>query len=167
MAIKQAEEFEVNFVQNIKRSLAAFLTSKGQSSVGTETLTALVNKVASIATTPSAGDFLYTSKPTGSVRNTSMVKLGGDTTINYTGVARIRFKFRTGGVGTSFARVYKNGVPYGTQRSTSNTTDVTFTEDLSFNAGDVIALWGASPSSTDWIYGGNLDVLGSIGPWAT
>lgn len=50
MGIKKSEEFEVNFLQVIKRTFATNLTSKGQSSVGTETLTALVNKVANIAT---------------------------------------------------------------------------------------------------------------------
>ncbi|WP_058713178.1 hypothetical protein [Exiguobacterium indicum] len=50
MGIKKAEEFEVNFVQDLKRLLASYLSTKGQPSVGTETLTALVNKVANIYT---------------------------------------------------------------------------------------------------------------------
>lgn len=50
MGIRKVEEFEVNFLQDIKRLLAANLTGKGQASVATETLTALVNKVANVNT---------------------------------------------------------------------------------------------------------------------
>lgn len=50
MAITKGEQFEVNFSEDIKRVLAANLTAKGQSSVGTETLTALVKKVANVET---------------------------------------------------------------------------------------------------------------------
>jgi len=42
------------------------------------------------------------------------------------------------------ARIYKNGVAYGTSRSTTSTTNVTFIEDLAFSAGDLIQIYIAA-----------------------
>lgn len=41
----------------------------------------------------------------------------------------------------AYARVYKNWVAFGTERSTTSTTDVNRTENLTFAAGDVISLY--------------------------
>jgi len=45
---------------------------------------------------------------------------------------------------TAYARIYRNGSPYGTVRSNSTTIPQLFTEDLPFNNGDLVQLyvWG-------------------------
>ena len=53
--------------QTIKNTLATNLTAKGQSSVGTETMTALVNKVANVATGKKYATGLATTDSTASV----------------------------------------------------------------------------------------------------
>ena len=60
------------------------------------------------------------------------------------GTVRVKFDLRqetaTTGV-TVYARIYKNGVAYGTQRSKNNSaTYTTYSEDLAFAAGDLIQL---------------------------
>jgi len=57
--------------------------------------------------------------------------------------SRIKFDLRAGGAGfNSAARIYKNGVAFGTEQSTASQTYVTKSEDLSgFVGGDTIELW--------------------------
>ncbi len=43
--------------------------------------------------------------------------------------------------GAAYARIYKNGVAFGTEQSTNSTTDVNKTEDLTFTWWDTISLW--------------------------
>jgi hypothetical protein len=40
-----------------------------------------------------------------------------------------------------YAQIYKNGAPYGTQRGVSNTTYVTYSQTITYVAGDVISLY--------------------------
>lgn len=55
------------------------------------------------------------------------------------GIYRIKFGLYTESASyAAFGCVYKNGVAYGTERSTVSLTEVTFTEDLFFNEGDLI-----------------------------
>lgn len=49
MAIRRGEQFEVNFLEDAKRLLANNLTAKGQTSVNTEALLALIAKVTNIS----------------------------------------------------------------------------------------------------------------------
>lgn len=42
---------------------------------------------------------------------------------------------------TAYARIYKNGVAFGTERSTSSTSNVGFSEDLTFAAWDLIQVY--------------------------
>ena len=44
--------------------------------------------------------------------------------------------------GNVYGKIYKNGVAFGTERTTSSTSCVYFSEDLSFAEGDTIELWG-------------------------
>jgi hypothetical protein len=50
-----------------------------------------------------------------------------------------------------YARIYKNGVAHGTERSTGSTTGATWTEDITVAAGDLIQLYlkgsGVAPMS--------------------
>jgi len=57
------------------------------------------------------------------------------------GVIRVTFDYQQSGGITTYARIYKNGVAFGTEQSTSSLTYVTETEDLLFEAGDTIELW--------------------------
>jgi len=43
---------------------------------------------------------------------------------------------------TAYGRVYKNGTPFGTERSVTSTNSVTFTEDLEFTKNDLIQIYG-------------------------
>jgi hypothetical protein len=66
--------------------------------------------------------------------------------INYAGVHRIKFLlYNNDGVSTVYGRIYKNGVAFGTERSTSNSVPVLFTEDLTFAKGDLIQMYIKAP----------------------
>jgi len=55
---------------------------------------------------------------------------------------RVSFDIRAGSSGKSVrGRIYKNGVAYGTEQSSSSSSWSTRTEDLSFEQGDTIELW--------------------------
>ena len=49
--------------------------------------------------------------------------------------------------GNSYARIYKNGVAYGTERTYSTTGPTTFSEDLAFSTGDLIQVYAKVPST--------------------
>ena len=93
-------------------------------------------------------DTLQTSadtERTGAVSSTP-VKVK-EITINKSGKYRTKFDLKqniTGGGATSYARIYKNGVAFGTQRSNTNDSYATHSEDLAFNDGDKCQLycWG-------------------------
>jgi len=61
---------------------------------------------------------------------------------------------------TVYARIYKNGSAYGTERSTTSTSYVSFTEDLEFSEGDTIELWVYNPNC--YAYVQNFRVLGKV-----
>ena len=57
----------------------------------------------------------------------------------HTGFYRIKFDIkRTGSNITSYGQVYRNGTAHGTEQTTTSTSYVTKSENLFFNAGDVI-----------------------------
>lgn len=63
------------------------------------------------------------------------------------GTYRIRLHMQ--GVSSSstlYARIYRNGAAYGTERSVTNTT-ATYSQDLSFDVGDTIEIWGRRSAS--------------------
>lgn len=62
--------------------------------------------------------------------------------IVYGGTYRVSFGLRSTQTGFSvYAKLYKNGVSVGTERSTSSLTDVFYTEDISINANDLLQLY--------------------------
>lgn len=63
-----------------------------------------------------------------------------------TGTYRITLYLGGTSSGTLYARIYQNGVAYGTERSVT-TTDTTFTQDLSFTAGDTIQIYSRVSAS--------------------
>ena len=55
---------------------------------------------------------------------------------------RIKFDLKAGAGGSATGRIYKNGVPLGTERFTTETEYQTYTEDLGpWAPGDMIQLW--------------------------
>lgn len=54
---------------------------------------------------------------------------------------RVKFDLKAESGTTGYGRVYKNGVAIGTEQSTTSTSYVTFSEDLSFEMGDTLELW--------------------------
>ncbi|OWA36783.1 hypothetical protein B9G55_01500 [Saccharibacillus sp. O16] len=62
---------------------------------------------------------------------------------NVPGTFRLRYTLVNDGSGIGFARIYKNGVAYGLERTVNpgSPNSVTFVEDLYFSAGDTIEFW--------------------------
>jgi hypothetical protein len=63
---------------------------------------------------------------------------------------------------TAYGRVYKNGVAFGTERSTTSTSYVSFSEDLLFAEGDTVELWGHVSSTGYNEYVRNFRILGLV-----
>ncbi|MDN8591878.1 phage tail protein [Paenibacillus sp. 11B] len=78
---------------------------------------------------------------------------------NLPGTIRISFDLYTSSTNAR-AQIYKNGVAFGTLRSSSSSTPTTYVQDITFVAGDKISvyLWaiGSSASIEKIIYGTNL-----------
>ena len=60
-------------------------------------------------------------------------------------ILRVRFAIWSADGNTVYGQIYRNGSPYGTLRSTTSTSPVTYTEDLEFAKGDTIELWCKGP----------------------
>lgn len=60
--------------------------------------------------------------------------------VNSSGICRVSFDLQFSG-GIAYGQVYRNGTAYGTQRSTTSRSYVTYTEDLAFRIGDMIELY--------------------------
>ena len=59
------------------------------------------------------------------------------------GALRIKFAINETSTGTSYGRIYRNGVAVGTARSVTSDTYTTYSEDISgWHEGDTIELWG-------------------------
>ena len=50
--------------------------------------------------------------------------------------------------GTLYARIYRNGAAYGTERSVTN-TEASYSQNLSFSVGDTIEIWGRRSTSSN------------------
>lgn len=69
--------------------------------------------------------------------------------VDYYGTYRVKFDLRQGTAGyNAYARIYRNGVAYGTERITSSSTYTTYTEDLIFYPGDLVQLYQRIDSYT-------------------
>lgn len=77
------------------------------------------------------------------------------------GFYRVSFNlWTTNGSFTVKGRIYRNGNAYGTERFTSSTSAVVFTEDLYFYEGDTVELWIACGSNPTPYYYAYTDYLG-------
>lgn len=61
--------------------------------------------------------------------------------INVTGTYTVRFSLSASSGHLTFGRIYKNGVPYGVERSTTNGDWTSFSENLSFSKGDRLGIY--------------------------
>jgi len=137
-------------IQTSKNDLATNLTAKGQTSAGTETLDALVDKVLTISTGSeiTTGEFNFYSEAVLYDTTSLTYEKRRTVTLNLMGTYRIEFSLELAGFNppqTVWGRIYKNGVPYGIERSITNVagTGLTtiFTEDLYFEEGDTCEFW--------------------------
>lgn len=61
--------------------------------------------------------------------------------LHRSGTFTVMFDLKAASGATAYGRIYKNGVAHGTARSTASTADVTYSEDLAFEAGDLCQLY--------------------------
>jgi|GEM_PF-5275232 len=112
---------------------------------GSQLTNTLMGTTASVNLKQSA-DTERTKVNGGADPNYSLVK---SIRVHLPGVYRIKFDLRSDSTSqTVYARIYKNGVAYGTEQSTLSTTYVTFSEDLTFAPGDTIDLYYKSPTTS-------------------
>jgi len=61
-----------------------------------------------------------------------------------------------------YGRVYKNGVPFGTERIVTDTTYTAFTEDLDFSDGSTYEIWCKSTLTYLSVFVRNQRIIGEI-----
>lgn len=132
----------------------------GSGVVGTTQLAAASVTDANVANvfigknTVSAGSYLLASANTALTVSVTNPVLLHQFRVGLPGTYRVAFDLYTyNGSITIYGRIYKNGVAYGTLRSTTAVSNVTFTEDLSFNQNDTVDFysWVSSSSSNGTI----------------
>lgn len=78
---------------------------------------------------------------------------------NTAGTLRIDFDLMSSDGQTVYGRVYKNGVAVGTERSTTSTEYVTFTESISgWSVGNTIEIWARTTNEEYYVYVQNFRV---------
>lgn len=77
------------------------------------------------------------------------------------GTIRVKFTLRSNGTNYAYARIYKNGEAYGTERVTTSGSGVVFSQDLTFNASDEISIWHRGTSGAT-AYTSNLQFCTSV-----
>jgi len=83
---------------------------------------------------------------------------------NISGIWRVKFDMKALSGVTAYGRIYRDGTAYGTERSTTSTSYVTFTQDLRFDVTDRIQLFlrssgYASYASNFRLYGDIIDAI--------
>ena len=66
-------------------------------------------------------------------------------------IYRVKFDLKSSYNVNSYARIYKNDIPFGTQRSNLTHNYITFSEDLSFTKGDRIQLYYRTNNNTGFV----------------
>ena len=85
--------------------------------------------------------------------STTYVKLK-QTKIGRSGTYRIRFSLKMPITDyTAYGRIYRNGAAVGTERSTTSTSYVVFSEDIGgWSVGDYIEIWGMATNADAGAY---------------
>ena len=101
-----------------------------------------------------------------STQNTSDVKMK-EIRIGLGGIVRVSFDMTTTPDGYGYGRIYKNGAAYGTQRTAAYIHNyVTWVEDLVFEAGDYVQLYGRSLGGSYPMYYRNFRLMYTEGLFA-
>lgn len=87
-----------------------------------------------------ASDTLRASADTTRAHTSTSYVLKKAMIIPKNGQYRVKFSIWASST-TAYGRIYKNGVAYGTERSTTNTSPTEFSEDLFFGIGDEIQIY--------------------------
>ncbi|SHN74545.1 Phage tail fibre repeat-containing protein [Paenibacillus sp. ov031] len=162
-----------------KANVVAALNSIGVLASTSDSWAQLIKKISDIKkeVIPSPGEILIFSATTSYNMNISSSTTPTKSLtyrIGRSGKYRIRFTLAAGGNGSSVVmrcqcRIYKNGLPYGVLRTTSEFyPGTTFTEDLTFDAGDHLEFWTASPDggSYRWPYSvGMPSIYANVNPY--
>lgn len=125
---------------------------------------AIGDTITVVAATPSSPTYCNVKNFTVTIASVNVIAASQDsfTTTSSTYVLAKKIQMPSGGViqalfdlwcasGTAYGRVYKNGVAVGTERTTTSSTPVSWTENISFSANDTIELW-IKNSSTNSTY---------------
>lgn len=97
------------------------------------------------AVTVVASDTVLAQSASTSTTNSGSYVLAKEIVANVSGTYRVVFGLLSQlGGDYGFGRIYKNGVAFGTERTTISTSEQTYTEDLAFSAGDLIQLYQKS-----------------------
>jgi len=95
-----------------------------------------------------SSDTLQASADTAIYTDSTTYIIGKEIVTGYTGKHRISFDILPSSTNTVYGQITKNGVAYGIERGHSGEdTWITYTEDLTFSAGDVIGVQYKSSSS--------------------
>jgi len=111
-----------------------------------------------------SNDVLQSHDAEATTQNTLYIKLKEITVQkleNSPKTLRIYFEIH-GNASTWYGKIYKNGAAYGTERSGTSQTYVSYSEDLSFAVGDQIQLYVRQNTPGYTAYVRNFRVLGSL-----
>ena len=124
--------------------------SSGRAKVAAPAASGDIARIDDVGFSPSAGNkgaLLYACPQFDDISGTDYYSRLAKLRVNRSGtyVCRINLSCTNGRV---YARIYKNGVAYGDEHSTSSSTFTTYDDTLSFSAGDYIELWAKSSTSS-------------------
>ncbi len=151
-----------------KTAVAAAITGKGVQASGSDTFAQLATKINQITTEhvmQPGSTLLYQLVVSEITFNNTNYGSKHTMTVGRAGTYRVSFVLRSVSAPGAYAQIYKNGVAYGTQRYITTTSGVTYTEDLTFAAGDQIDICVKIAGSSG--YGGiyNIAVYGDAAPY--
>jgi len=70
--------------------------------------------------------------------------------VDFTGVLRFRYLLQSGGAATAYGIMYKNGTPFGVERTATTTGGIEVVQDLAVNNGDIIDFRYKTSSGSSW-----------------
>jgi len=152
-AVKAAQDAKEVFLPSVKAKLAAVIRSIGVPVLDIDAWDTFISAIGTIVPDHVMGPgenllFVRNTTANNGIPSATMTKVH-TLTMGETGVFRVRFKLQAYNYGNvAFGQIYKNGVAFGPpQQTDGTTTTITFTQDLSFKAGDTCELWCRATSS--------------------
>lgn len=100
-----------------------------------------------------AGDFLWFSNDNqrSSGNDTTYTKVKETAILTGNGTVRVKFDLAASSSNTVYAKIYKNGVAVGIERSVTGSSFQTFTEDISVKSGDLLQVYAIGGSYVAYI----------------